>query len=317
MVKLMESVKTPKVSVCVVTYNHEKYIRQCLQSIVDQETDFDFEVIVGEDCSTDGTRAIVLEFADRYPGVVLPLFHAENIGAINNYCAVHLLACGEYVAHCDGDDYFLPFKLSEQALFLDSNPTCMMTAHRVKLLDGNDICSETQHNPKFIDIDYLLIKHPCFIYSSTMYRKANSFFINSIDRDVIDMFIYINFALKGPIGFIDKALGVYRRGVGISANLKLMNLISEALDFAEISLGPSKQQVINRARAKQYRSYGLNSLLRRDIVLFNNYIHQAYRFDPSSRLNNIIYQLRHTPLLLLICFSLFKNIKSIINRVKM
>ena len=59
--------RPPKVSVCVVTYNQEKYIRQCLQSIVDQETDFDFEVIVADDCSTDRTSCIVQEFADKYP----------------------------------------------------------------------------------------------------------------------------------------------------------------------------------------------------------------------------------------------------------
>ena len=62
----MHQEKTPKVSVCVITFNHEKYIRQCLQSIVDQETNFDFEVIVGDDCSKDGTREVVQEFAGKY-----------------------------------------------------------------------------------------------------------------------------------------------------------------------------------------------------------------------------------------------------------
>lgn len=72
--------KVPKLSVCVITYNQKEYIRQCLQSIVDQETDFDFEVIVGDDCSTDGTRAIVQEFARRYPKVVKPIFSEEYWG---------------------------------------------------------------------------------------------------------------------------------------------------------------------------------------------------------------------------------------------
>ena len=76
--------KKPKVSVCVVTYNQEKYIRQCLQSIVDQETDFDFEVIVSDDCSMDGTCAIVQEFVEKYPGMVKPIFHDRNMGALRS-----------------------------------------------------------------------------------------------------------------------------------------------------------------------------------------------------------------------------------------
>src|SRR5450759_3411095 len=70
--------KIPKVSVCVVTYNQEKFIRQCLQSIVDQETDCDFEVIVGDDCSTDGTRDIVREFAERYPTMIKVILQDTN-----------------------------------------------------------------------------------------------------------------------------------------------------------------------------------------------------------------------------------------------
>jgi cellulose synthase/poly-beta-1,6-N-acetylglucosamine synthase-like glycosyltransferase len=79
--KLMEIVEqAPKVSVCVVTYNQEKYIGQCLQSVVDQETDFDFEVLVADDCSTDGTRLILHEFANKYPGIVKPILSEVNVG---------------------------------------------------------------------------------------------------------------------------------------------------------------------------------------------------------------------------------------------
>ena len=99
--------RRPKVSVCVVTYNQKKYIRQCLQSIVDQEADFDFEVIVGDDCSEDGTREIVQEFVERYPGLVKAVLHEKNVGIVVNYRSVHDLARGEYIAHCDGDDLWL------------------------------------------------------------------------------------------------------------------------------------------------------------------------------------------------------------------
>ena len=95
----------PEVSVCVVTYNQEKYITECLQSVVDQETDFDFEVLVGDDCSTDGTRRIVQEFAEKYPDIIKPILHSKNTGAFHNYVSVHNAAMGKYIAHLDGDDY--------------------------------------------------------------------------------------------------------------------------------------------------------------------------------------------------------------------
>ena len=84
----MQDMKTPKVSVCVVTYNQEKYIRQCLQSIVDQETNFNFEILVSDDCSTDATRTIVLEFASKYPEIVKPMFRDRNVGAVKNFVLI-------------------------------------------------------------------------------------------------------------------------------------------------------------------------------------------------------------------------------------
>ena len=74
----------PLVSVCIITYNHEKYIRQCLDGVVMQKTKFPFEVILGEDCSTDSTRKIVEEFEARYPGIIKPVYHATNVGGARN-----------------------------------------------------------------------------------------------------------------------------------------------------------------------------------------------------------------------------------------
>jgi len=68
-----------QVSVCVVTYNQEKYIAQCLDSLISQKTNFNFEIIVGEDCSTDSTRAIVQKYVDQYPDLVIPLFYEKNV----------------------------------------------------------------------------------------------------------------------------------------------------------------------------------------------------------------------------------------------
>src|SRR5690606_20223531 len=104
-----------KVSVCVVAYNHEKYIRECLQSLIDQSVDFEYEIIVGDDASSDGTREIIEELSGKYPNLIIPIIHRKNIGPVGNYFSVHRLARGEYVCHMDGDDVSMSEKLQEQA----------------------------------------------------------------------------------------------------------------------------------------------------------------------------------------------------------
>ena len=120
-----------KVSVCVVTYNQEKYIAECLDSLVSQETDFKFEIIVGEDCSTDGTRAIVQQYVDKYPDIVKPIFHKNNVGAVENIKQVYIAAKGRYIAHIDGDDMALPTKLQEQFNILEKNPQAIICSHNM------------------------------------------------------------------------------------------------------------------------------------------------------------------------------------------
>lgn len=129
----------PAVSVCVITFNQAPYIRQCLESLLAQQVEGGLEIVVGDDCSTDGTREIVLEIAAAHPGVVRPLLQETNIGAgVHNYLSVHAAARGRYVAHVDGDDYALPGKLFRQQAFLDANPafTVVWHAMRIERADG-------------------------------------------------------------------------------------------------------------------------------------------------------------------------------------
>jgi glycosyltransferase involved in cell wall biosynthesis len=125
-----------RVSVMMIAYNHEKFIAQALNSILTQHVNFDYEIVVGEDNSTDRTREILVEFHRRHPQCIVPLLRDKNMGAIRNMGAT-LAACqGTYIALLEGDDYWTdPYKLQKQADFLDSNPTSAMCCHRVQLLD--------------------------------------------------------------------------------------------------------------------------------------------------------------------------------------
>lgn len=113
------------VTIRCITYNHEPYIRQCLEGFVMQKTNFRFEAIVHDDASTDGTADIIREFADKYPDIIKPIFETENQyskhdGSIRRIMDAH--THGKYVAICEGDDYWIdPLKLQKQVDFLDTH----------------------------------------------------------------------------------------------------------------------------------------------------------------------------------------------------
>lgn len=218
------SERAPKVSVCVVTYNQERYIHQCLQSIVDQETDFDFEVLVADDCSTDGTREIIEEFAQKYPRVVKPIFHERNIGAYANYVFVHKQAKGEYVAHVDGDDYYFNGKLQVQADFLDHESRCNVVWHRMLTLSKSGKLYEDNFPSigiigRKIYVQDVIGNVTVGLNSSKMYRRNALLEFPSCDIDYLDFADNVlrlssedNFA-----SFVgNQPLGVYRANQGIS-----------------------------------------------------------------------------------------------------
>jgi len=126
-----------KLSIFVVTYNQERYIRQCLESIVAQKVDFDYEVIIGDDCSTDGTGAICDEFAAKYPQIKV-YHHSENLGLLKNWEFVMNKCKGEYIALIEGDDLWIDeHKLQRQVDWLDAHPDYTLTFTRAEILYEN------------------------------------------------------------------------------------------------------------------------------------------------------------------------------------
>jgi len=234
----MNSNDEVKVSVCVVTYNQESYIRQCLQSIVDQVAVFKFDVIVSDDCSTDGTRAIVQEFAVKYPDIVKPIFHEKNIGAYENFWFVHQQATGEYIAHVDGDDYCLPGKLQVQADFLDETVECniVWTPVIVEMPNGSVKDTSKAVVANIYKMHFYrggLIKFGAVgANSSKMYRKAVRDF-EVPDFEVMDYFVNVEQVGDGFACFTGNVpYGVYRLGIGIaSSGSKTRQIMGKSLMY--------------------------------------------------------------------------------------
>ena len=218
------SIEEIKVSVCVVTYNQEKYIAQCLQSLVDQKTDFNFEVIISDDCSTDKTPEIIKEFHNKYPDIIKPILHEENMGAFKNFIFVHEQAVGEYIAHIDGDDYALPKKLQKQADYLDANPDCNIVWAHILIEDQNgDLYKQNKIFREFVTgkIFYRpdLIKFGTVGANSTKMYRSGIYKPEDIKFPIIDYYINVKHVGDGYACFVgNEPLGVYRLGVGISSS---------------------------------------------------------------------------------------------------
>ena len=127
--------KTPLVSVICLTYNHEKYIRRCLEGLLKQKTGFDYEVIVHDDASTDATPDLVREYAEKAPDIIKPILQKENRfsrGLSIIEPVILPVLRGKYVAMCEGDDYWTdPLKLEKQVRALADHPDCRLCLHLV------------------------------------------------------------------------------------------------------------------------------------------------------------------------------------------
>jgi len=130
----------PLVSVSCITYNHEPYIRQCLDGFLMQQCDFEYEILIHDDASTDGTSEIIREYQEKYPEIIKPIIQTENqwsqgvrgIMAKFNFSR----ARGKYIALCEGDDYWTdPLKLQKQVDFLENNPEYSLVCGGYKSLN--------------------------------------------------------------------------------------------------------------------------------------------------------------------------------------
>jgi glycosyltransferase involved in cell wall biosynthesis len=202
-----------KISVCIVTYNHGQYINDCLASVVGQQMDADLEILVGDDCSTDQTRQIINEYAARYPGLIVPVFHQSNIGGTRNYQFLVGKASGSYIAHLDGDDYWLPGKLAEQISFLEKNQNCAAVYTNAIVISncGELVARFNGVLPQQFDLNYLVRRGNFLNGSSIMYKARCKDPILQLQGDALDYHFHVLLAGQGALGYINRVLVAYRR----------------------------------------------------------------------------------------------------------
>jgi glycosyltransferase involved in cell wall biosynthesis len=207
----------PKVSVLVVTYNHADLIDQALQSVYNQIADFEFEVLISEDASTDGTRAIVEAWRRRFPEKTRLLLSEQNLKSNEAVRRGFHAARGDYVALLDGDDYWTsPDKLATQAAVLDADPTLSLCFHNARVSQGATRFGDLWTDPglkRRLALADLWEGNP-FPTCGSMFRRACVPEVPTWYRDlqpmITDWPLYLLFAERGDIAFSPDVKGVYR-----------------------------------------------------------------------------------------------------------
>jgi glycosyltransferase involved in cell wall biosynthesis len=207
----------PVVSVCMITYNHEKYIAQAIESVLMQKVSFKLELIIGNDCSTDNTNNICLQYQQQYPDVVKLYTPQKNLGMMKNFIASLSNCTGKYIALCEGDDYWSdPYKLAKQVDFMEKNPQYMGCFHNTEeRYEESDTLASFLYS-KFSSARAIGFKE----LAITNYMPTCSVLIKNFDTKLLptwyetlrlgDWTLHLINSLKGDYWYLPKVMAVHR-----------------------------------------------------------------------------------------------------------
>ncbi len=260
-----------KLSIICLTYNHSSSLFQTLDGFVMQKTKFPFEVLVHDDASTDGTRDIILQYADKYPDIIRPILEEENQwsnGIAFDKEKIWPYVRGEYVAFCEGDDYWTDEnKLQKQVDFLDSHPDYSLCFHPVRIVDqsnpaGEEIYPDQRLLQRAGELNFAsLLKRNFIQTNSVVYRwRFHKESYNLMPEHILpgDWFLHLLHAQVGKIGFLPEVMAVYRRnagGVWTGANKQPQWFCRCGVPHIKFFEEMEKSFKISKAYEREYFSY--------------------------------------------------------------
>lgn len=243
--------KRLKVSICMIAYQHEAFVAQAIQSVLNQKVDFDLELVIGEDKGLDGTRAICEKYAAHDARVRL-LPSDRNLGVMANFRRTLAACTGEYVAVCEGDDYWLDDqKLGKQSEFLDKHRQFSGSTHQALVVgDGTPDHAFREGVPTEIGVDDLIGGRLFHTASVLFRREVLTTFLPAPDVLSADRLLNFCIAFHGKIHYSDTAMCAYRiHGAGMSSNATVAQM---RRDLASV---PYLKQVYPAFPRYHYLSY--------------------------------------------------------------
>jgi glycosyltransferase involved in cell wall biosynthesis len=254
-----------KLCVAMITYNHGRFIGEAIESILAQKVNFEYEVVIGEDCSTDNTRSVVRDFHRRYPDRVRPLLWDRNIGILRNFAATIEACRCEYLAFLEGDDYWTATdKLQKQVDYLDAHPDRVICCARSKAVHEEG----TQHFEGSWDV---VPHHPAGTYTIEDILKESFVAVRTalFRREFVPVFpewllemklgdwpLCAMVARHGKVELMDEIVAAYRIHAGGTwsslPHLKRLNEAARMLRALDKEFGYQYTDVIRDAIAAPY-----------------------------------------------------------------
>jgi glycosyltransferase involved in cell wall biosynthesis len=215
---------SPIVSVLMLAYNHGPYVTQAIESVMAQVTEFPIELLIGEDCSNDGTRAIVEDYQRRYPHQIRVISGPKNVGMQRNFLRILEHARGTFIAFCEGDDWWIERnKLQKQYEIMTSSPSISMCVHAAKVFNHRkDKFIAARHRgrrARTLRIEELIQNNGGDVMSCTLFLKRDSLLALSgwlLNFPVGDYPIKIWVASQGGCYYMPEPMGAYRTSTGTS-----------------------------------------------------------------------------------------------------
>lgn len=261
------------VSVIMPTYNHEAYISRALESILNQDRDFDLEILIGDDCSTDGTREICEQYKSKFPHIIKLIYNSQNLGLLGNYKNLFNNARGKYIAILESDDFWCcNSKLSKQVEFLELNNEYGVVYTNANFLyqDSFILKKNVQTNKPSGDIFHKLIKGNFIIAGSVCFRKSLFDKFINIDEYIeskfktLDYPLWLEFSLRTKFKYLNYPTITYRI---VSKSISNNSDQSKAFEFIN-----SSKEIVEFI----IRKYSLNKNLNR--FIYNNCLIQQIKY---------------------------------------
>ena len=236
-----------KVSVIVISYNHEKFINQCLDSILKQKCDFNFEVLVGDDASSDLTQSIIIKKQKDFPEILFAQLNKSNVGMNYNLANMIHLAKGEFIAFCEGDDFWHnPEKLQKHYDFLINRSSHSMVYSDFGRLQNIDDCNywventidskiPNGYNPRTHDLLKNIHIHISAIMAKTsmvrLYLESN-YFDPKLKLGDVPMFLHLS--LQGEVEYLKFSVSTYRLNPNSITNKSKSSRLSVVKDHVQV-----------------------------------------------------------------------------------
>lgn len=295
----IDGITKPLVSVLMITYNHEAYIKEAIEGTISQKTNFPIEIVIADDASKDSTPKIIENFANKYPNIIKPILRTKNLGPNTNWLDAYSKCSGKYIALCEGDDYWIDeYKLQKQVDFLEHQRNYIFTFHDTLILNENtnqkNLRIGDRKIDEIVDLKSLIIENniatASIVFKNVLDPSTFPKWFESISKG--DYALLILLAEKGAGILIPGVMSVYRvHGEGVWSGKQYAYHVKEAEKFYKhlIFYLPLEFHKTIKLKAKVTNfNFGLNQLRKGKfinaipLILFN------YIFNKDSRLKSPI-----------------------------